>query len=87
MSGDTAPLCVPTQSGGMVFDRRVGLLVRTVLGPLGKHAHPGSNRGDLGRPTPEDRERLERVDGDKAPDEVEEDIRALLATLRMEEEA
>ena len=30
---------------------------------------------------------LERVDGDKAPDEVEEDIRALLATLRMEEEA
>jgi adenylate kinase len=30
---------------------------------------------------------LERVNGDKAPDEVEEDIRALLATLRMEEEA
>jgi adenylate kinase len=30
---------------------------------------------------------LERVNGDKTPDEVEEDIRALLATLRMEEEA
>jgi adenylate kinase len=30
---------------------------------------------------------LERVSGEKSPDEVEEDIRALLATLRMEEEA
>ena len=30
---------------------------------------------------------LERVDGAKAPDEVYEDVRAVLATLRMEEEA
>ena len=30
---------------------------------------------------------LERVDGSKAPDDVYEDVRALLATLRMEEEA
>ena len=30
---------------------------------------------------------LERVDGAKAPDEVYEDVRALLATLRMEDEA
>ena len=30
---------------------------------------------------------LERIDGTVAPDEVEEGIRALLATLRMEEEA
>jgi adenylate kinase len=35
----------------------------------------------------EDRGVLERVDGEKDPDEVDEDIRALLATLRMEEEA
>jgi adenylate kinase len=35
----------------------------------------------------DDRGLLERVDGDKDPDQVEEDIRALLATLRMEEEA
>jgi adenylate kinase len=35
----------------------------------------------------EDRGVLERVDGSKAPDEVYEDVRALLATLRMEEEA
>jgi adenylate kinase len=35
----------------------------------------------------DDRGLLERVDGAKAPDEVGEDIRALLATLRMEEEA
>ena len=35
----------------------------------------------------EDRGVLERVDGGKEPDEVDEDIRALLATLRMEEEA
>jgi adenylate kinase len=35
----------------------------------------------------DDRGLLERVDGAKAPDEVDEDIRALLATLRMEEEA
>jgi adenylate kinase len=35
----------------------------------------------------EDRGVLERVDGEKDPDQVEEDIRALLATLRMEEEA
>ena len=34
-----------------------------------------------------DRGALERVNGEKAPDEVYEDIRALLATLRMEEEA
>ena len=64
MSGDTAPLCVPTQSGGMVFDRRVGLLVRTVLGPLGILALPGCNGGDLGLPTEEAGERLELVDGD-----------------------
>jgi adenylate kinase len=30
---------------------------------------------------------LERVDGSAAPDDVYEDIRALMATLRMEEEA
>jgi adenylate kinase len=30
---------------------------------------------------------LERVDGSRAPDDVYEDVRALLATLRMEEEA
>jgi adenylate kinase len=30
---------------------------------------------------------LERLDGDQEPEKVEEDIRALLATLRMEEEA
>ena len=35
----------------------------------------------------EDRGVLERVDGEKDQDQVEEDIRALLATLRMEEEA
>ena len=35
----------------------------------------------------EERGFLERVDGEKDPDEVDEDIRALLATLRMEEEA
>lgn len=35
----------------------------------------------------EDRGVLERMDGAKEPDEVDEDIRALLATLRMEEEA
>ncbi len=35
----------------------------------------------------EDRGVLERVDGEKNQDQVEEDIRALLATLRMEEEA
>ena len=35
----------------------------------------------------EERGVLERVDGEKDPDEVDEDIRALLATLRMEEEA
>jgi adenylate kinase len=35
----------------------------------------------------EERSVLERVDGAKQPDEVDEDIRALLATLRMEEEA
>jgi adenylate kinase len=35
----------------------------------------------------EERGVLERVDGEKEPDEVDEDIRALLATLRMEEEA
>ncbi len=35
----------------------------------------------------EDRGFLERVDGEKEQEEVEEDIRALLATLRMEEEA
>jgi adenylate kinase len=35
----------------------------------------------------EERGVLERVDGEKDPDDVEEDIRALLATLRMEEEA
>ena len=35
----------------------------------------------------EDRGILERVDGEKDPDEVDKDIRALLATLRMEEEA
>jgi adenylate kinase len=35
----------------------------------------------------DDRGLLERVDGGKDPDQVEEDIRALLATLRMEEEA
>jgi adenylate kinase len=35
----------------------------------------------------EERGDLERVDGEKEPDEVDEDIRALLATLRMEEEA
>ncbi len=35
----------------------------------------------------EERGLLERIDGDKAPEEVAEDIRALLATLRMEEEA
>lgn len=35
----------------------------------------------------EERGVLETVDGAKAPDEVDEDIRALLATLRMEEEA
>ena len=35
----------------------------------------------------EDRGVLERLDGAKEPDEVDEDIRALLATLRMEEEA
>ena len=35
----------------------------------------------------EERGVLERVDGQKDPDEVDEDIRALLATLRMEEEA
>jgi adenylate kinase len=34
-----------------------------------------------------DRGVLERVDGEKDQDQVEEDIRALLATLRMEEEA
>jgi adenylate kinase len=31
--------------------------------------------------------KLRRVDGDKPPDEVAEEIRALLATMRMEEEA
>ena len=35
----------------------------------------------------EDRGVLERVDGSKEPDQVEQDVRALLATLRMEEEA
>ena len=35
----------------------------------------------------DDRGLLERVDGAKEPDQVGEDIRALLATLRMEEEA
>jgi adenylate kinase len=35
----------------------------------------------------EERGVLERVDGEKDPDQVDEDIRALLATLRMEEEA
>jgi adenylate kinase len=35
----------------------------------------------------EDRGVLERVDGAKTPDEVYEDVRAVLATLRMEEEA
>ena len=35
----------------------------------------------------EDRGALERVHGAKAPDEVYEDVRALLATLRMEDEA
>jgi adenylate kinase len=35
----------------------------------------------------DDRGILERVNGVKPPDEVEEDVRALLATLRMEEEA
>ena len=35
----------------------------------------------------EERGLLERVNGTKAPDEVYEDVRALLATLRMEEEA
>ena len=35
----------------------------------------------------EDRGVVERVDGEKDQDQVEEDIRALLATLRMEEEA
>ncbi len=35
----------------------------------------------------EDRGILERVDGERDPDEVDKDIRALLATLRMEEEA
>jgi adenylate kinase len=35
----------------------------------------------------EDRGVLERVNGEKDQDQVEEDIRALLATLRMEEEA
>jgi adenylate kinase len=35
----------------------------------------------------EDRGVLERVSGEKDQDQVEEDIRALLATLRMEEEA
>jgi adenylate kinase len=35
----------------------------------------------------DDRGLLERVNGEKDPDEVDEDIRALLATLRMEEEA
>jgi adenylate kinase len=35
----------------------------------------------------EERGVLETVDGAKEPDEVDEDIRALLATLRMEEEA
>ncbi len=30
---------------------------------------------------------LERIDGSKAPDDVYEDVRALMATLRMEEEA
>ena len=35
----------------------------------------------------DERSLLERVDGAKAPDEVYEDVRALLATLRMEDEA
>jgi adenylate kinase len=35
----------------------------------------------------DDRSLLERVDGSRTPDEVGETIRALLATLRMEEEA
>jgi adenylate kinase len=35
----------------------------------------------------EERGVLERVDGSAAPDDVYEDVRALLATLRMEEEA
>lgn len=35
----------------------------------------------------DDRGLLERVDGAKAPDEVYEEVRALLATLRMEDEA
>ena len=35
----------------------------------------------------EERGVLERVDGEKDPDEVDEEIRAVLATLRMEEEA
>jgi adenylate kinase len=35
----------------------------------------------------DERSLLERVDGDQPPDEVYEDVRALLATLRMEEEA
>ena len=35
----------------------------------------------------DDRSILRRVDGDRAPDEVNEKIRALLATKRMEEEA
>ena len=35
----------------------------------------------------EERGLLERIDGDKPPEDVAEDIRALLATLRMEEEA
>ncbi|MEJ7875969.1 MAG: adenylate kinase [Solirubrobacterales bacterium] len=35
----------------------------------------------------EERGLLERIDGSKAPDDVYEDVRALMATLRMEEEA
>ena len=35
----------------------------------------------------DERSLLERVDGSAAPDDVYEDIRALMATLRMEEEA
>jgi adenylate kinase len=35
----------------------------------------------------EDRGMLERINGEQEPDRVDEDIRALLATLRMEEEA